>query len=76
MYLFTTASRTTVGPTHPPIELVPGVLSMDVKRPGHEADYKPPSSAEVKNAWSYNSIPQYVFMEWYLVKHRGKFTFN
>jgi hypothetical protein len=26
------------------------------------------SSAEVKNAWSYTSIPQYVFMAWCLVK--------
>jgi len=23
----------------------------------HEADHSPPSSAEVKNAWSYTSIP-------------------
>jgi hypothetical protein len=30
-----------------------------------------PSSAEVKNAWSYTSTPQYVFMEWCLVKHRN-----
>jgi hypothetical protein len=27
------------------------------KRPGREADHVPPSSAEVKNAWSYTSIP-------------------
>jgi hypothetical protein len=26
-----------------------------VKRPGREADHSPPSSAEVKNAWSYTS---------------------
>jgi hypothetical protein len=32
------------------------------------------SSAEVKNAWSYTSTPQYVFMAWCLVKHRD-FTF-
>jgi hypothetical protein len=25
------------------------------------------------NAWSYTSIPQYVFMPWYLVKDRDKF---
>jgi hypothetical protein len=25
-------------------------------------------SAEVKNAWSYTSTPQYVFMTWYLIK--------
>jgi len=30
-----------------------------VKRLGHEADRSPPSSAEVKNAWSYTStIPK------------------
>jgi hypothetical protein len=29
-----------------------------------------------KNAWSYTSIPQYVFMAWYLLKYREKFTFT
>jgi len=28
--------------------LVPGALFLGVKRPGHEADHSPPSSAEVK----------------------------
>jgi hypothetical protein len=28
-----------------------------VKRPGRDADQSPPSSAEVKNMWSYTSIP-------------------
>jgi hypothetical protein len=28
-----------------------------VKQPGRDADHSPPSSVEVKNAWSYNSIP-------------------
>jgi hypothetical protein len=28
-----------------------------VKRPGREADHSPPSSAEVKNEWSYTSTP-------------------
>jgi hypothetical protein len=35
---------------------------------GREVDYSPPSSAEVENAWSYTSTPQYVFMAWCLVK--------
>jgi hypothetical protein len=30
----------------------------------------PPSSIEVKNAWSYNSTPLYVLMAWFLVKYR------
>jgi hypothetical protein len=45
-----------------------------VKRPVREADHLPTSSAEVKNAWSYTSAPQYVFMAWCLVKHRDNFT--
>jgi hypothetical protein len=47
-----------------------------VKRPGREADHSHPSSAEVKNAWSYTSIPQYVFMAWCSVKHSENFTFT
>jgi hypothetical protein len=39
------------------IQWVSGALSLGVKRPGHEADHSPPSSAEVKNAWSYTSTP-------------------
>jgi hypothetical protein len=31
---FTTASRTALGPTQPPIQWVPGALSLGVKRPG------------------------------------------
>jgi hypothetical protein len=48
IFLFTTASRTALGPTQPPIQGVPGALSLGVKRPGREADHSPPSSAEVK----------------------------
>jgi hypothetical protein len=35
---------------------------------GGEADHSPQSSTEVKNAWSYTSIPQYAFMAWCSVK--------
>jgi hypothetical protein len=48
IFLFTTASRTALGPTQPPIQWVPGALSLGVKRSGREADHSPPSSAEVK----------------------------
>jgi hypothetical protein len=44
--------------------------------PGGKADSSPPSSVEVKNAWSYTSTPQYVFMAWCLIKHRDKVTFT
>jgi len=67
LLLFATASRPALGSTQSRIEWVPGLSSPGLKRPGREADYSPPSSAEVKNAWSYTSILQYVFMAWYLV---------
>jgi hypothetical protein len=73
-FLFTTASRTALGPTQPPIQWVPGALFLGVKRPGREADHSLPSSAEVKNAWNYTSIPQYVFMARGLMKQRDNFT--
>jgi hypothetical protein len=57
IFLFTTASRLDLGPTQPPIQWVLGTLSLGAKRPGREADPSPPSSAEVKNAWSYTSSP-------------------
>jgi hypothetical protein len=47
-FLFSTLFRSTLGPTHPPIQWVPGALLPRVKRLGHEADHSPPSSAEVK----------------------------
>jgi hypothetical protein len=40
--------HTALGPTQPPIKLVPEVLSLAVKRPGREPDHSPPSSTEVK----------------------------
>jgi hypothetical protein len=57
IFLFATVSRTALEPTQPPNQWVPGYLSLGVKRPGRKADHSPPSSAEVKNAWSYTSTP-------------------
>jgi hypothetical protein len=76
IFLFDTVSRPALGPTQSSIQWVPGELSLGVKRPEREADHSPPSNAEVKNAWSYTSTPHYVFMAWYLVKHRDSFTFT
>jgi hypothetical protein len=39
-----------------------GALSPEVKRPGHETDHSPPTSAEVKKVWIYTSISPYTFM--------------
>jgi len=60
----------------PPIQWVPGALSLGVKRPERQADHSPPSNAKVTNAWGYTSTPQYVFMVWCLVKHKDNFTFT
>jgi hypothetical protein len=62
IFLVSNMSRTDLGPTQPPIQWVPGALSLGVKRPGHEAHHSSPSTTEVNNAWSYTSTPQYVFM--------------
>jgi hypothetical protein len=48
IFLFTTASRTALGSMRPPIQWVPGALSLGVKRLGREADHSPPSSTKVK----------------------------
>jgi hypothetical protein len=57
IFLLTAVSRTALGPTQPPVQWVTAALSLGVKRLGREADHSPPSSAEVKNAWNYTSIP-------------------
>jgi hypothetical protein len=67
IFLFTTASRPALVPTHP---VYREARSPGVKLPGCEVDHSPPSIAEFKNTWSYNAIPPYVFMAWCLVNYR------
>jgi hypothetical protein len=61
--LFITVSRLALEPAQTPIQWVQWVKWL-----GCEADHSPPSSAEVKNVWSYTFIPQYAFMAWCLIK--------
>jgi hypothetical protein len=70
-------SRTVLGPTQPHIQWIPKALSLGVKRPGREADYSPPSSAEVKE-WvelylHYPNMPPWRGAQ---LKHRDNFTFT
>jgi hypothetical protein len=60
----------------PPIQWVPGALSLGVKRPGREADHSPPSSAEVKE-WVelYLHSPNTPSWRGAYLKHRDNFTF-
>jgi hypothetical protein len=46
--LFDIVSRQALGPTQPPIQWIPGALSLGLKRRGCEADHSHPSSAEVE----------------------------
>jgi hypothetical protein len=46
-----------LGLTQSLIQRVSGALSLEVKQPGHEANHSPPSTAKVKNVWSYTSAP-------------------
>jgi len=49
--------RAHLGPTQPPIQFVPGDLSLGVKRPGRKAAHSSPSNSEAKNEWCYSSTP-------------------
>jgi hypothetical protein len=72
-FLFSTSSRPTLGSTQPPIQWVPGALSLEVKQSGLEAEHSPPTSAEVKKMRIYTSTPPYVFTTWCLTKPRCNF---
>jgi hypothetical protein len=76
IFLFTTASRTTLGPTQPPIQWVPEALSLRIKQPEREADYSPSFNAEVKecvelNIHSSNTRP----WRGAQLKHKNNLTF-
>jgi len=61
-------SRLALGSIQPPIQWVPGSLSLGVKWPGLEADNSPPYSAKVKNGGAIPRLPQYALMVWCSVK--------
>jgi hypothetical protein len=58
IFLFTTAPTPVLGPTTSSCAMGTGAsYSHRVKRVDREAHNSPPSSAEVKNAWSYTCTP-------------------
>jgi hypothetical protein len=56
--LFAAVSTPVLGPTQTPIRCISAAFIQWVERPGREADHSPPSSAKVKNAWSYTFTPR------------------
>jgi hypothetical protein len=77
IFLFTTAYRTDLGPTQPPIQWVLGALSLGIKQPGREADHSPPSNAEVKECVElYLHSPNTPSWRGAQLKHRTNFTFT
>jgi len=71
IFLLTTASTPVLGTSNPPNKLLPGALYPGVKRPEREADHSSATNTDVKNAWSYTSVPKYALMAWCSVKSTG-----
>jgi hypothetical protein len=65
---FTMTSRLVLGSTQP--SWVTRILSSDVKRPGHKADYSHKCSAQIKNEWTYTCTTA-IFLHG---MHRDNFT--
>jgi hypothetical protein len=77
VFLFTTAFRTVLGPTQPPIQWVARALSLGLKRVGRDADHSPPSSAEIKECVElYLQYPNTSSWRGAKLKHRDNFTFT
>jgi hypothetical protein len=77
IFLFSIMSRLALGPTQPPIQCVPGALSLGVKQLGHEADHSPASRAKVKEYMEvYLHSPNMPQWHGSQLKHRGNFTFT
>jgi hypothetical protein len=74
--IFSTASRTTLGPIQPPIKFVLWALSPVIKQPGREADDSPPTSVEVKSGGAVAPLPHKSSQRSAsLMKHRYNFNF-
>lgn len=64
-----------LGPTLPPIQVVPATHSSGLKRPGCEAYHSPPSSDVVKDDWCFTPLLPCAFMAyvsvWILIFYWG-----
>jgi hypothetical protein len=67
IFIFATTSILAAGPHLDFYPVDTKVLSSGVIQPGREAIHPLPSTAEVKNAWSYTSTSPYDCMTWCLI---------
>jgi hypothetical protein len=72
IFLFTTVSRPALEPTQPPIQWVPGALSLGVKLPEREADHSHPHSAEIKMRGAIPPLPN--TPSWYCAQLKEQST--
>jgi hypothetical protein len=58
IFLLTSVSRPSLGPTQPPVQWVPGPFPEGKAQSGHDVDHSPPTSAEFVNVFrSHTSSP-------------------
>jgi hypothetical protein len=77
IFPFSTASRTALTPTEPPIQWAPVIISPGIKRRVREVDHSSPSSVEFKNGGATPSLsPPSSWLGASLVRHRDNFTFT
>jgi hypothetical protein len=69
IFLFSIAFRLALGPTQSPIQWLPGSISPLVKQMECESNHSPPSSAGVKNAWTFS--PLYVRLPCFWKENSG-----
>jgi len=67
-----------LGTTQPPIQWVPGALSLGIKQQGREANHSPPPSAKVKCVEIYLHSPIHLhgMVLSQKKKHKDNFTFT
>jgi hypothetical protein len=75
IFLFTTKSRAALVSTWPPIQWIPGALSLGVKRLGVKLTTHLNLLPRSRVCGVIPPLPQYAFMAWFL-EHRDNFTFT